>query len=190
MTPDVRKVQRLLGVREDGVWGPVSDKALDAAIGALGGFDGSSTIPADYFAKLAKIESGNRPYVRASTSSASGLYQFIKATWLGEGGTWGPNSTLAFGGFRPSTDEQTARARTFTQKNSDALAKAAIKVTDASLYAAHFLGVGTAIRVLGENASTPIEQVTSPAQRAANPSVLGPGKTVGDFKAWLDRKVA
>jgi len=190
MTPDIKKVQRLIGTPQDGVWGPASERALDAALAAQDGFDGSSAIPADYFVKLAKIESGTRPYVKASTSSASGLYQFIRATWLGEGGSWGQDMTQAFGGLRPSTDEQTARARTFTQKNADALARAGVKVTDASLYAAHFLGVGTAIRVLGQPSNTPIEQVTSPDQRAANPSIIGPGKTVGDFTAWLARKVA
>lgn len=187
MTPDIKKVQSLLGVTADGIWGPASERALDAAVG---GFDGSSAIPADYFTKLAKIESGTRPYVKAPTSSASGLYQFIKATWVGEGGVWGSDMSQAFGGLRPSTDEQTARARSFTQRNADVLAKAGVKVTDASLYAAHFLGVGTAIRALGQASSTPIEQVTSADQRTANPSILGPGQTVGTFRAWLERKTA
>lgn len=187
MSPDIRKIQTLLGVKADGQWGPISDKTLDAAVGA---FNGSSAIPADYFAKLAKIESGNRPYVKAASSSGSGLYQFLRATWVGEGGVWGNKADLAFGGLTPSSDEQTTRARTFTQKNADALAKAGISVTGASLYAVHFLGVGTAIRALGESDTTPIEHITSPDQRAANPSILGPGQTVGTFKSWLNRKTA
>ena len=188
MTPEtIKKIQRLIGTPADGVWGPASERALDAA---SGGFDGSSAIPDDYFAKLAKIESGGRPYVKAQTSSASGLYQFIKSTWVGEGGVWGSDLTQAFGGLRPSTEEQTARARTFTQKNADALANASVKVTSASLYAAHFLGVGTAINVLGKPPETPLAHVTSQGQIAANPSILGGGKTVADFTAWLERKTA
>lgn len=187
MTPDIRKVQRLLGVKADGVWGPVSEKALDMA---LGGFDGSSAIPSDYLVKLARIESGNRPYVKASTSSASGLYQFIRTTWLGEGGLWGSDMSQAFGGLKPSPEEQANRAKAFTQRNADALAQAGVQVTNASLYAAHFLGVGTAIRALGQPPETPIEQVTSPDQRSANQSVLKAGSTVADFRKWLERKVA
>ncbi len=45
-----------------------------------------SEIPDDYWPMLSKIESGDRPYVQAPTSSASGLYQFIRSTRLGEGG--------------------------------------------------------------------------------------------------------
>lgn len=187
MSPDPRKVQILLGVKADGVWGLVSERALDVAVG---GFDGSSQIPPDYFAKLAKIESGNRPYVKSSTSSASGLYQFVRSTWLGEDGRWGSDSSQAFGGLRPSTEEQTTRAKTSTQKNADALAKAGIQVTTVSLYAAHFLGVGTAIRALGQPPETPIERVTSPDQRAANPSVLKSGSNVAAFVAWLERKTS
>jgi hypothetical protein len=37
----------------------------------------------DYLIDQARIESGMRPDARASTSSASGLYQFTKQTWLG-----------------------------------------------------------------------------------------------------------
>lgn len=185
-TETIKKVQRLIGATSDGLWGKLSDRALDAALAARFGHQ----IPADYFDKLAKIESAGRPYVKAQTSSASGLYQFIRSTWIGEGGVWGGDMTQAFGGLRPTIEEQTARARTFTQKNADALIKAGIPVTSASLYAAHFLGVGTAVRALGQAADTPIEKVTDEGQRKANPSILGRGETVGSFKAWLERKTA
>lgn len=46
-------------------------------------------IPDSYWPMLSKIESGDRPYIKASTSSASGLFQFIRATWIGEGGRGG-----------------------------------------------------------------------------------------------------
>jgi hypothetical protein len=47
-------------------------------------------MPDDYWPLLAQIESGGRPYIKARTSSGSGLYQFVRSTWQGEGGTWGP----------------------------------------------------------------------------------------------------
>ena len=78
-------------------------------------------LPGDYWPLPAKIESAGRPYVKAATSSGSGLYQFLKATWIGEGGAWGGNPAQAFGGLKPSEEEQTARAKTFTVKNAVSL---------------------------------------------------------------------
>jgi hypothetical protein len=187
MTPEtIKKIQKLIGTAQDGVWGPASDKRLDAVLEANG--HGGAAIPDNYWPMLSKIESGDRPYVKASTSSGSGLYQFLRATWLGEGGQWGPDPLRAFGGLTPSVEEQTARAKTFTQKNADQLAKAGIVVNRASLYAAHFLGVGAAIRALGAAPGDKIESVTSVAQRLANPSILPAGSLVIDFWRWLERK--
>lgn len=190
MMPDLRKVQKLIGADQDGIWGKDSDALLDAAIEAKFPAPKKAVIPDDYWPMLAQIESGNRPYVKATTSSASGLYQFTKATWLGEGGSWGEMSGTAFGGYMPSSAEQLARAKTFTQKNADRLAEAGIPVTKASLYAAHFLGVGTAIKVLKKVAVTQVSQVVGEDQAKANPSILGPGKTVGNFIAWLAEKTS
>lgn len=66
----------------DGMWGRKTAAALDEALG----LDGAPAIPADYWSMLSRIESEDRPYVRATSSSASGLYQFIKSTWIAEGG--------------------------------------------------------------------------------------------------------
>ncbi|RYY14016.1 MAG: hypothetical protein EON55_09210 [Alphaproteobacteria bacterium] len=64
------------------------------------------TIPEDYWPMLAKIESGNNPLAKAPTSTGSGLYQFLRATWRGEGGTWGTDMSKPFGGLKPTADEQ------------------------------------------------------------------------------------
>jgi hypothetical protein len=145
-------------------------------------------IPAGYFDLLAKIESNNRPYVKASTSSASGLYQFIRSTWRGEGGQWGPDMSQAFGGLRPSIEEQRQRARSFTMKNVEALHNAGVPVNSASLYAAHFLGVGTAIKMLRARLDASAASVAGTAATAANPSILGRGRTVAGFRQWLESK--
>lgn len=168
----------------DGVWGAKTAAALDEALGLKASPD--LGLPAGYLDLLATIESGNRPYVQAPSSSASGLFQFIKATWLAEGGAWGPTMRPAFGGLRPSEDEQRARAASLSHKSAAALRNAGLQVNKASLYACHFLGVSGALRILRAPVNTPIEQVTEANQRAANPSILK-GK-VSDFRAWLQRK--
>lgn len=187
MTPEtIKKIQKLIGAEVDGAWGPKSEKRLDAVLQANG--HGRAQIPDSYWPMLSKIESDDRPYVKAETSSGSGLYQFLRSTWLAEGGQWGPDPLRAFGGYNPSTEEQTARAKTFTQKNADALADAGIAVNKATLYAAHFLGLGAALRALSAGPGDAIESVTSAAQRAANPSILPAGGRVIDFWRWLERK--
>lgn len=144
-------------------------------------------IPPGYFDILARIESGNRPYIKASTSTASGLYQFIRATWIGEGGSWGSDMSRAFGGAAPSVEEQTARARTFTLKNVGYLQRQGIPINSATLYAAHFFGPSTAARVLKAADYAMADQLAGNAATKANPSILK-GKTVTQFKAWLGRK--
>jgi len=144
-------------------------------------------IPADYWPMLAKIESGNRPYIKAPTSSGSGLYQFLKATWIGEGGKWGNQPGLAFGGLKPSTDEQTARAKTFTAKNVAVLRANGIPINKASLYAAHFFGPGVAAAVIAADVNARVDMIAGPGPTKANPSILD-GKTVGQFLSWLHVK--
>lgn len=144
-------------------------------------------IPDDYWPMLSKIESGDRPYIKAGTSSASGLYQFIRSTWIGEGGLWGSNPAQAFGGLKPSVDEQLARAKTFTKKNVDVLKARGIPINKASLYAAHFFGAGMAAKVIGADVNARADHIAGPAATKANPSILQ-GKTVGQFLTWLHKK--
>lgn len=145
-------------------------------------------IPTGYYERLAQIESNNQLYARARTSTASGLYQFIRSTWERLGGTWGSDGSKAFGGLRPSKAVQDQMIEKLTQQNAGALTRAGIAINKATLYAAHFLGVGGARNILKASPNTPIEQVTNAAQRRANPSILKAGSTVGDFFAWLERK--
>jgi len=145
-------------------------------------------IPVDYFNILARVESGSRPYVKAPTSSASGLFQFIRSTWRGEGGQWGSDISKAFGGLKPTIEEQEQRARSFTMKNVDALEKAGLPINSATLYAAHFLGVGTAIKMLRASPSANAADIAGALAAKANPTILGPGRTVQGFRNWLESK--
>lgn len=144
-------------------------------------------IPDDYWPMLAKIESGNRPYIKAGSSSASGLYQFIRSTWIGEGGRWGSDMAQAFGGLKPSVEEQLARAKTFTAKNAAYLRGKGIPINKASLYAAHFFGPQTAARVIAADVKERADTIAGKAATDANPAILR-GKTVGQFLTWLHGK--
>ena len=171
----------------DGVWGRKTEAALDEALGLDAALASSNEAPADYWPMLSRIESGDRPYVKAATSSASGLYQFIRSTWIGEGGKWGPAPSLAFGGLKPSPEEQLARVETFTAKNVAYLKAQGIPINKASLYAAHFFGAGTAAKIIGADVNARADLIAGEAATKANPSILR-GKTVGQFLTWLHGK--
>lgn len=181
----VRLFQERTGLKVDGWAGKDTLAMLDKL--APPPIPEQSEIPDDYWPLLAKIESGNRPYIKAGTSSASGLYQFIRSTWLGEGGSWGSDMRLAFGGLQPSEDEQLRRAKTFTQKNAVYLKQRKIPINKASLYAAHFFGPVTAAKVIGADVGERADWIAGPAATKANPSILR-NKTVGQFLSWLHKK--
>lgn len=181
---DLKAIQRHVGVPADGLLGA---QTLSAIAKALGIEREATDIPDDYWPMLSKIESGDRPYIKAGTSSASGLYQFIKSTWIGEGGAWGPDMSKAFGGRSPAPAEQLARAKTFTEKNAAALRAKGIPINKASLYAAHFFGAGMAMKVIGADVNARADLIAGEAATKANPSILK-GKTVGQFLTWLHKK--
>lgn len=192
----VRLFQERMGLDVDGWAGLDTIAALDKIAPRKAPASVAAQIPDAYWPMLSRIESGDRPYVQAATSSASGLYQFIKSSWEGEGGTWGPTLRPAFGGLKPSPEEQLQRVKTFTAKNAATLVKAGVPINEASLYACHFLGSVTAGAVIAADVSADAAAIAGPAATKANLSIftreLGNGKrrnaTVGEFLTWLHGK--
>lgn len=144
-------------------------------------------IPNTFWLLLAQIESSNNPNAKAATSSASGLYQFVKSTWIKLGGKWGNDASKPFGGLYESPAEQLQRIKILTQSNADYLTRAGVPITNASLYASHFLGAYVASLLLKAAPTARADLLAGVAATNANPSVLK-NKTVGQFKAWLKAK--
>jgi len=133
---------------------------------------------AEYIKLLSKIESSDNPKAKAPTSSASGRFQFIKGTWEGLGYNWKDvfNDKLQY-----------EAAEKFTNQNARGLQQAGCAINFATLYGSHFLGLAGFLKIMrAAGPNTPIEAVTTPAQRKANPTILK--GTVADFGAWLKRK--
>src|SRR3546814_6016638 len=107
----VRLFQERGGLDPDGWAGNATLALLDQILPPKPSTDQNAAageIPESYWPMLSKIESADRPYVKAGSSSASGLYQFIKSTWIGEGGRWGADMSKAFGGLQPGSEEHTS----------------------------------------------------------------------------------
>ncbi len=151
-----------------------------------------------YLLNKADQESSLNPNAKASTSSASGLFQFIKSTWLQmvkEHGTqYGLSDEAAAiteknGRLTVSDPEMrqkilnlrhdpilsSAMAAEFTKENKDYLdASVGGTIGSTELYMAHFLGAGGASTFLNKMHATPNAPAadTLPDAAEANPSVF------------------
>lgn len=150
----------------------------------------------------AQQESDFRPDAKAAGSTATGLYQFIDATWLGLvrqfGGKYGIGDlarqiTIDAGGrvgvadpalrqrildLRNDPSLSAALAAEFARQNKLGLEPALGRPAgNADLYMAHFLGVGGAtgfLKALQSAGAAPAAQLL-PAAAAANPAVFFDG---------------
>lgn len=157
-----------------------------------------SGVAFDYLYKQAKIESGLNPTAKATTSSASGLYQFIEQTWLGtvekhgaeHGLGWAANAIEKGSDGRFHVSDQATRAQILAlrQDPETSAAMAGEYASDnkqylesrlgreagsVDLYLAHFLGPAGASRFLAARAS----DGSRPAA-AVNPAAAGANRWV------------
>lgn len=153
--------------------------------------DGGAFNLSRYMARNRAAESSGDDTARASTSSATGRYQFTE-------GTWKRYYKLTFGDTGESEKQILAKrldgavqdkvmAR-LTADNVKAVERAGAAVTDGNVYLAHFLGANGASAVLRANPNTPVSQLLKNEQIAANKSILQ-GKTAGQVIAWAAKKM-
>jgi hypothetical protein len=127
----------------------------------------------DYLFNQAKIESGLKPEAKAQTSSAAGLFQFTRQTWLAtvkengaaHGLSWAadairqtsngayrvddPTMRTAILNLRYQPEAASAMAAEFAGENSDFLKQRLGRAPEpVDLYLAHFLGAGGAASFL------------------------------------------
>jgi len=145
-----------------------------------------------YLLANARAESGLNPHARAATSSATGLFQFTDATWLGVVARHGAKHGLGWAAdalkqgssgtvkqsilaLRHNADVAATMAGEFTRDNAarieGALGRAA---SSADLYLAAFFGAGGAVTFLKTMAKSPGMAAAGllPAAAAANRSTF------------------
>ena len=145
---------------------------------------GASGIGPDYYASIRAAESGGNDAAKNPSSTATGRYQFIQSTWDGLRQKH-PELGLTAGG-RLDPEQQERAIRAFTEDNARVLVRAGVAVTNGTLYAAHFLGAGTAAKVLRAGLDQSMSSLVGAGVMAANKFLNG--KTVGDFIAWAEGK--
>ncbi len=168
-----------------------------------------------YLLAQAKIESGLDPAAQARTSSARGLFQFTRSTWLetvrkhgAEHGLGWAADALANGtakagtavratilALRDDAEAASLMAGEFARDNAQRLETRLGRAAGATdLYLAHFLGSGGAIHFLQALAASPEAAAAGilPAAAAANRSVFftpdGHARSLADvFRAFAAR---
>jgi Transglycosylase SLT domain len=153
----------------------------------------------DYLMDQARIESGMRPDARASTSSATGLFQFTRQTWLetvkqhgaAHGLGWAADAIsanrdgtfsvteramrTAIYDLRTNPEAAAAMAAEFASDNSAHLqARFGTNPEPVDLYLAHFLGADGAARFLDAYRDDPEQSAAAlfPAAARANRTVF------------------
>jgi Transglycosylase SLT domain len=142
---------------------------------------------------MAAIESGFRATVKAGTSSATGLYQFISGTWKTMLRKYGAKYGIA-----PDTPATDPRANAlmgaeFIKENAEALKKSVSRpLTDTDLYIAHFMGAGGAKKFLSADPGE-IAANFMPEAARANTSIFyskdGRPLTVGEVYQVINGRV-
>lgn len=116
---------------------------------------------------MAKQESGFDASAAAKTSSAKGLYQFIKGTWKTMVEKYGSKYPILKERGPDDAEANAIAGALFIKENSEYLKKYNIPVNATTIYAAHFLGPGGAKTLLTANPNSNAAQLM-PAPAAAN----------------------
>jgi hypothetical protein len=194
-------------------WSSASGPDVRAAIARASARTG---VDFDYLLAQARIESSLNPDAKAPTSSAAGLYQFTRGTWLETLNRHGAEHGLGWAGdaitggrvadkgmqaqimaLRYDPDASALMAAELASDNKAALSARLGREPDpAELYLAHFMGIGGASDFLSALQSDPDRSAASlmpDAARANRTIFFAPGgapRSVGQVMDVLRTKVA
>ncbi|WP_370676890.1 lytic transglycosylase domain-containing protein [Pleomorphomonas sp. PLEO] len=192
----------------------ISDR-IEQAFDAASDSTGTSF---QYLVDTAQRESSLRTDAKASTSSATGLFQFVEGTWLQTLKEEGPSlglgqysaeiSKTASGRYQVADPTERQKilalredpkvsslvAGAFTRRNADSLRDDIGRdATAGELYAAHFLGAKGASALIGATGSDPTSSAADllPQAARANPAIFYEGgreRSVAEVYANLTGK--
>lgn len=143
--------------------------------------------------RIITVESAGNARARNPLSTATGLGQFIEATWLRMMASYRPDLTASLDRrallelrFDPDLSRQMVRH--LAQENEAYLRNRGHAITAGRLYLAHFLGPAGADTALRADPGASVHQVMGAAVVGANPFLRG--YSIADLRTWADRKMA
>jgi hypothetical protein len=146
-------------------------------------------VPDTFLDRVAMAESSGNPNARATTSSASGLYQFTDPTWKGMVKNYGAQTGITLAD-KNNPDKQKIMAELLTKENTNAYQNAGITPDETDLYMAHFLGAPSAVKARKNMNAVGAELFPSAAQ--ANKNIFyknGQPRTVEEIRSLLGSKI-
>lgn len=155
----------------------------------------SETVSDETLNAIIQIESGGRLNIKAATSSALGLGQFLNATWLGVVKKHRPDlmdgrSQAEVLALRVDPQIAVELLARFTEDNQRAIG---MDATGGDLYLAHFLGVADARDFFRADPHTLVTKLVTPQVIAANKSIMlnkdGSPKNAGQIRAWAAKRM-
>jgi len=143
--------------------------------------------------KIIQAESAGNPKAKNADTSAFGLGQFTKKTWVDSVKKFAPEEAegLTSGEILNKINDQDFHVKILgglTKDNQNILQNKGIEANDRNTYLAHFAGVGTASKIIKADPNTPIEDIASADAIRSNEKVLK-GKTAGQVLAWAENKM-
>jgi hypothetical protein len=145
---------------------------------------------------MAKQESGFNPNAHAPTSSATGLYQFIKSTWNKMVDMYGKQYGIGYSDIKDPSANAIMGALYARDNKNNLESSLGIKADPTDMYFAHFLGVDGAKKFLSgamKDNSQPAVNLVSPGVASANKSIFydksGKPRSAKDVYELFDQKV-
>lgn len=173
-------------------------------IAAISQASESTGVDFSYLVNQAAAESSFDAEAKASSSSATGLYQFIESTWLSMMERYGEDYGLDTQGLsddeilemRNNPEASSFMAAAFASENERFLnSRWGGDVGSTELYFAHFMGATGASSFLNARDENPIQAAADLFPRAArsNPNVFydsetGDSRTMEEVYAFFDKK--
>lgn len=136
-----------------------------------------------YLPSIRSAESGGNDSAKNPKSTATGRYQFLTSTWNDLVARY-PNTGITKEG-RLDASQQEIAIKLFTAENARQLSRSNIPLNNGTLYAAHFLGAGDAVKVLKATEGMVADYVPA---KVINANPFLKGMSVEQFKAWANRK--
>lgn len=168
-------------------------KGKEAIDSLLNGVSSKTGVDANTLKVFAAIESGMNPNAKAPTSSASGLFQFIKSTWEMMLNKYGPKYGLS---SNASPFDPTANAlmgAEYIKENKKAISSVKKDVNTTDLYLAHFLGADGVRQFLSAPQSANAAQMM-PKAASANRNIFftksGQARSIREVYELMQQKVS